>query len=116
MGANVPLIPAFANTISIPPNNSAASDTAFSILTGSDTSTSKALDTPFDTLFIKFSVFCVLSLIKSKRATFAPSLASLIAAALPIPDPAPVTIAAFPKKRPWLIWFTIMIQSLLFLG
>ena len=95
MGAQVPLMPALANTMSSRPHRSTVCRTAAS--TSSETETSQTVTRASPPLRRIACSTCRSSLRRGSAATTrTPSRLSNSAAARPIPDPAPVTNATLP--------------------
>ena len=92
MGAQTPLIPALAKTMSIRPQRSQIRRTAASMSSASEMSATTAIASP-PSFSIRATVSCNSSSERPSAAIFAPSRAIKKAEAWPIPDPAPVTIA-----------------------
>src|SRR4029450_7282671 len=92
-------MPAFATTVSSPPNLSSALVMARSTCAASATSAASATAVPAASA-IAAAVSAAAAWFTSRQPTRAPSAASLSAAARPIPLPAPVTTARLPSNRP----------------
>jgi hypothetical protein len=95
IGAQTPLMPALATTMSRPPKVETSVSMARRIWASSLVSAVSAIASP-PAAAISSRVFATSLSVRLSAATFAPSAASASAVALPMPDPAPVTNAILP--------------------